>query len=344
MTQGSAVEFLLPIWQRVLQRPSIDVNENFFDLGGNPSSAERIFAEIAGECGRDLTPLLIYRAPTLSTLAALLEQPDPPSVPPLLLLKAGPDSPPIFIAHGIGGTVFGFFHLVNKIETSHSIYGMQARGIDGVNKPFTTIEAMAQFHLDAIKELQPAGPYMLIGYSLGGLVALEIAQRLLAGGGKVALLALADSYPHKNHLSARQRRHLSLRATKRRVGSLMKSAQGKTRTRAASDHDRNPGHGSRHFAPPTDGVPQWMEDAADVAWERYDPQFYPGTIKFVKAQISTYFPDDPVAVWSHLAADFEVETVPGDHVGMIAVHFESLATVLSRYLKEASETALDEMA
>ncbi|MFZ0200825.1 MAG: alpha/beta fold hydrolase [Candidatus Sulfotelmatobacter sp.] len=339
MIQGSAVEFLLPIWQRVLQRPSIDVNENFFDLGGNPSLADTIFAEIAEERGRDLTPLLIYRAPTISTLAALLEQPDPPSVPPLLSLKAGPDSPPIYIAHGIGGTVFGFFDLVNKIETSHSIYGMQARGIDGVNKPFTTIEAMAQFHLDAIKELQPVGPYLLIGYSLGGLVALEIAQRLLAGGEKVALLALVDSYPHKNHLPAPQRRRLSLRVTKRRVGLLMQSVLGKTRTRNVSGQEKNPVGGTRHFAPPTDGVPQWMEDAADVAWERYHPQFYPGAIKFVKAEINTYFPDDPVAVWSHLAAKFEVETAPGNHVGMIAAHFESLAKILGRYLREAHASA-----
>ncbi len=334
MTQGSSVEFLLPTWQRVLQRPSIDVNDNFFDLGGNPSLADRLFAEISGACGRDLTPLLIYRAPTISSLAALLEQPDRPQVPPLLLLKAGPHSPPIFIAHGMGGTVFGFFNLVKRMETSHSIYGMQARGIDGVNKPFTTIEAMAQFHLNAIRELQPSCPYILIGYSLGGLVALEIAQRLLAGGEKVALLVLLDSYPHRNHLSAPQRRLLSLRIMKRRVGSLMKSALGKPAVRTSPElralTQRN------HPRQLTDGVSQWMEDAADAAWERYRPQFYPGAIKFVRAEIGSYFPDDPMAVWSHLAAKFEVETVPGDHVKMLAVHFESLAAVLGRYLKEAA--------
>jgi acetoacetyl-CoA synthetase len=334
MTQSSAVKFLLPIWQRVLKRSAISANDDFFDLGGDPSLAERIFAEIAEECGRDLPPVLIYRASTIAPLAALLQESDPPRVPPLLLLKAGPDGPPIFIAHSIGGTVFGFFHLVNKIETWHSIYGMQARGIDRVDKPFTTIEAMAQFHLEAIKKLQPIGPYILIGYSLGGLVALEIAQRLLARGEKLALLALVDSYPHRNHLAADQRVLLSLRLAKRRVWSLIKTFPGRTRSNTL---EHNAGSAPRQSHSPISSaqVMQRMRDAASLAWRRYRPRFYPGTIKFVKADISTHFPDDPVALWSHLAAEFEVETVPGDHGKMIAVHFESLAAVLSRYLDEA---------
>ena len=66
MTQTAAVEFLLPLWQHVLQRPFINVNNNFFDFGGNPSLADRIFVEVAEACGRDLTSLLIYEAPTVA--------------------------------------------------------------------------------------------------------------------------------------------------------------------------------------------------------------------------------------------------------------------------------------
>ena len=152
MTQTAAVEFLLPLWQHVLQRPSINVNNNFFDFGGNPSLADRIFVEVAEACGRDLTSLLIYEAPTVASLAALRPQRDPPRLPPLLLMNGGTEGPPIFIAHGLGDSVFSLFHLVNTIESSRPIYGMQARGIDGVGEPFTSVEAMAEFHLDAITE------------------------------------------------------------------------------------------------------------------------------------------------------------------------------------------------
>jgi acetoacetyl-CoA synthetase len=334
MTETAAVEFLLPLWQRVLQRPSINVNDNFFALGGNPSLAERIFAEIAEVCGRDLPPLLIYEAPTVATLAALLQQLEPPRLPPLLRMKAGTEDPPIFIAHGLGDTVFGLFHLVREMESSRPIYGMQARGIDGVGEPFTSIDAMAGFHLDAIRELQPHGPYSLIGYSLGGLVTLEIAQRLLADDEKVTLLALLDSYPHRNHLSADQRVLLSLRLAKRRVWSLIESS-GRTGSKT-SEQTAGSAPQRSHSEMSSTQVMQWMRYAASLAWRRYRPRFYPGTIKFVKAEISTYFPDSPVAVWSHLTAQLDVETTPGDHLAMLSVEFGKLGAVLTRYLNEAS--------
>ena len=322
MTMTSATEVLLPIWRRVLQESAIRANDNFFDLGGNPSSAARLFREIAEVCGRDLPPVMIYSAPTIEALAALLEQPSPPRVPPLLLLKAGTGQLPIFIAHGLGDTVFSLFHLVDKIESTHPIYGMQSRGIDGVDDPFTSIEAMAQFHLDAIKKLQPHGPYFLIGYSLGGLVTLEIAQRLSADGERVALLALVDSYPDKSHLSVLQHVLLSLRLAKRRAGALI-GAPGRTRPQIPEESGGN-------------STTRRMRDSAYLALRRYRPQFYRGGIKFVKAEINTYFPDNPIAVWSHLAEKFEVETIPGDHLDLLTTQVEKLGSVLSRYLEEAS--------
>jgi acetoacetyl-CoA synthetase len=322
MMMTSATEVLLPIWRRVLQESAIRANDNFFDLGGNPSSAARLFREIAEVCGRDLPPVMIYSAPTIEALAALLEQPSPPRVPPLLLLKAGTGQPPIFIAHGLGDTVFSLFHLVDKIESTHPIYGMQSRGIDGVDDPFTSIEAMAQFHLDTIKKLQPHGPYFLIGYSLGGLVTLEIAQRLSADGERVALLALVDSYPDKSHLSVLQHVLLSLRLAKRRAGALI-GAPGRTRPQIPEESGGN-------------STTRRMRDSAYLALRRYRPQFYRGGIKFVKAEINTYFPDNPIAVWSHLAEKFEVETIPGDHLDLLTTQFEKLGSVLSRYLEKAS--------
>ena len=89
------------------------------------------------------------------------------------------------------------------------IYGMQARGIDGVDEPFDRIEDLAQFYLDAIKEIQPHGPYFLIGYSLGGLVTLEMAQRLRHEHEQVALLVVLWSYPYSGFISRGQRLRLS---------------------------------------------------------------------------------------------------------------------------------------
>ena len=335
MTRSSAVEFLLPIWQRVLQRSSIQTKDNFFDLGGSPASATQLFSEIAKGCRRHLPPVLIYSAPTIEALAEVLEQPEPPRVPPLLLLKTGTVRPPIFIAHGLGDTVFNLFRLVKTVESPHPIYGMQARGIDGVDPPLASVEEMAQVHLEAIEQMQPRGPYFLIGYSLGGLVALEVAQRLSAGGEKVAMLALVDSYPHRNQLGFIQNVLLSLRLAKRRILSPGASAPGKTRAEHSEGIEGNASPGNQ-IPEAMSNVTQRMRNSAYLALKRYRPRYYDGRIDFVRPAIVTDFPDDPAAVWSHLAAQFEVETIPGDHWSMLTTEFEKLGSVLSGYLREAS--------
>ena len=339
MNRATIIELLTPIWQRVLQRPSVKSNDNFFDLGGNPSSALKLFAEIAEKFGRHLPPVLIYAAPTIGALSALLEEPAPPRVPSLLLLKAGVEKPPIFIAHGIGGTIFDFFNLLQKMRTTHPIYGMQSRGADGVDEPLTSIEAMAQFHLDAIKQLQAQGPYLLIGYSLGGLVTLEIAQRLTAVGEKVALLVFVDTYPHKSKLTPNQRRRLTFRWAKRRARLLIEKARRRNQSNNAKEAGRGASLG-RNPAWLADPAMRRLREAENLAWERYHPRHYSGKIKFVKAEIATDFPDDPVAIWSHFADEFEIETAPGDHLGMLTTEFEELGLVLTRYLDDASPATL----
>jgi thioesterase domain-containing protein len=332
MKQASAVEVLIPIWQRVLLRSSVGTNENFFDLGGTASSASRLFDEIAKSFGRDLPPVLIYAAPTIETLATLLEDPATPRVPPLLPMKAGTGHPPVFIAHGLGDSVLGLSGLVGKIESRHPIYGLQAQGIDGVDEPFTSIEGMARFHLDAIRGVQAHGPYSLIGYSLGGLVVLEMAQRLFAAGEKIALLALLDCYPDKSQLSPIQRALLYFRLAKRRIRSLTESAQGRPQPQNSEGSADAPLENRRDLVK----VTERMRDSAYVALRQYRPRFYPGWIRFVKAEISTYFPDNPTAVWAHLAQQFDVETVPGDHLSMLTAQCKTVGAVLSRYLDEAN--------
>ncbi|HVB58310.1 MAG TPA: alpha/beta fold hydrolase [Candidatus Acidoferrales bacterium] len=310
---SATIDALTPIWQRVLERSSICPEDNFFDLGGNPPLACKLFNEIAKACGRELSPVTIYRAPTIAALAALLDQPATPRFPPLVLLKAGAEQPPIFIAHGLGSSVMEFFDLVKHIRTSRPIYGLQAKGSDGAAPPFTRIEDMAQFHLDAIRNVQPRGPYTLIGYSLGGVVAFEIARRLSASGEEVALLAMIDAYPHTEPLTLWKRIHLIAAQLRYRVSDLIRSAA------------------YRPVPVPLSRVRARARFSDFLAWTRYRPRFYNGKIIFARAESSHY--PDPVATWSHLASGFEIKTVPGDHHGILRANSKSLALVLTRHLK-----------
>jgi thioesterase domain-containing protein len=342
-SRSKSIEALAPIWERVLQRSPISAEDNFFDLGGDPSSAGRLLAEIEQKCGRELPRFIIYHAPTLSALGALLEQPSLPRFPTLIPLNSSAGWPPVFIAPGMGGNPLDYFPLVRHIRSQHPIFALQARGLDGTEEPFVRIEDTAQYYIDAIKLLQPHGPYLLVGNSLGGLVALEMAQRLTANGEKVALVAMLESYPHFRFLSFGQRLRLLIRLAKYHVSTALRLPMREAFSyfvRRAKRRLYIPGDDSGG-SPPPDGVAlspatQRLRDCDHLALTRYRPRFYDGRIKFVRSAVSVHFPDDPTAVWAGLVRELDVETVPGDHYGIITTHFESLAAVLSRYLREAS--------
>jgi acetoacetyl-CoA synthetase len=342
---SSMVEVLTPIWERVLRRPAVQQGDNFFDLGGDSLLAVELFAEIERVCGREMAPVTIYCAPTISALAAVLDEPRAPRFPPLLQLKAGTDDPPIFLAHGLAGTAMDFYQFVKYVQTQRPIYGMQAKGTDGVEKPFERVEDLAQYHLDAIKELQPHGPYYLIGYSLGGLITLEMAQRLTAQGEKVALLAMLETYPHPRFLSLRQRVRLAIRLARYRATTVSRLPMRDALAYIIHPSERRSyitrdsgGNGSGPVPAGASNTPT-MQRARESAYRsltRYRPRFYNGIIKFVKAETLTDFPDNPAAIWSGLADRFHAETVPGDHLGILGTHYERLASVVSRYLQEAA--------
>lgn len=320
----STVEVLARIWQHVLQQPAIGVDDNFFDLGGDSALAVQLFSEIARVCGRQLPPVMIYLVPTIAEQATVLEQGVTPKLTPLVRLKAGNEDAPIFIAPGLGGGPAEFFHLVKFIDSPRAIYGLQPKGFDGLEEPSDRIEDMADFYLQAVRQVQPSGPYFLVGYSLGGLVALEMARLLLENREDIGLLCLLDSYPHINSLSrSEQIRLLGLRA-KSRLSMLMR---GQPVRRNGSAMDRAQ---AAAFAPAMEHV----TDCAYGALSRYRPQSYPGEVKFVRADILSNFPEDPLAIWSRLLARLQVETVPGDHLSMLTVHHKTLGAVLTRYLQD----------
>jgi acetoacetyl-CoA synthetase len=344
MPTSAMTEALIPIWERVLQQSPVGPDDNFFDLGGDSLSAVALFLEVEKLCGRQLPPVMIYNAPTIAALAAELEQPTTARLPPLVLLRKGSAEPPVFIAHGLGGSVIDFYRLLTHIRCDRNVYGMQARGIDGIDEPFATIEEMAQYHLDAIRAVQPHGPFLFVGYSLGGLVSLEIAQRLAAAGERVALLTVLDAYPNRSLLSPWQLFLLYSRLALRRVFSAIgmsandEESATPEQLRAQMSAGRSAPKTSQAAAAAAAMTPA-MRHAAEKAREAiraYRPRYYPGEMKFVRAAVLTDFPADAVAVWSGLVKKFDCETVSGDHLGMIAKYPDQLGAVISRHLEEVS--------
>jgi thioesterase domain-containing protein len=334
---------LTQMWQRVLQRVSVGPEDNFFDLGGNDMLADALFAEIARIDGRVLPSATICRAPTINALDALLAAHTLPRFSPFVPLKAGSEGPPIIIAHGLGGRA-SFSQLAKHIGTRNPVYGIQAKGVDGLEEPLDRIENMSEFYLDALKQLQPQGPYILIGYSFGGLVALEMAQQLVEEGEIIALLMLVDTYPHTRHLAPGERLKLFARRVAGHISSLKRTPLRRSLSRFVNALQRRlptaKSHDSHSLAPGTSPLSlvrttTRVKESDLVAMRHYRLRFYPGKITYVRPEANSYLPADPTAIWKKLAAAFEIETVPGDHLGMIGTHFESLAAVLTRHVEKA---------
>ena len=266
---------------------------------------------------------------------------------PFVLIKPGVESPSILIAHGLDGLA-SFSALAKQIRTDHAVYGIRAKGIDGVGAPFERVEDMAAFYLDSLRELQPHGPYILVGYSFGGLVALEMAQRLSEEKQTVALLALLDTYPHPRFLRSWLRVSLYLRRIRthfrqmsklppRKAFSYFTSAL-KRRVNPSSDLQQSQRNSEGLGFTVAESALQNVKKNAYLAYENYRPKFYRGKIKFVTTEIKTFFPADPGKVWGHCTEQFEVDVIPGDHLNIVNAQFEGLAEILTSYIQEVQSS------
>lgn len=262
---------------------------------------------------------------------------------PFLLIKNGSGKPPVFVAHGLCGTV-QVSELAKHFLTSNPVYGIQGKGIDGLEAPFDRVEDMASFYLAAIKNVDAEGPYILVGYSFGGLVALEMAQRLLDEGKHVALLVLIDAYPHPRYLRWWQRQSLSVTRARghfnqmrelplRSAWTYLRRGLGR-RLHITRTLEERPG--SPLNLPFAASALQRVKQNAFVAYANYQPRFYRGKINFVTAEKKSFFPEDPAAVWSGLASELEIEVIPGHHLNIVTTEFKPLAAALTRYIERAT--------
>ncbi len=190
-------ETLREIWQRVLDADGIGVDDDFLlDLGGDSLAAVRILAEIASVFGRELPLDVFLDAPTVAALARRLG-PDGWVPPPSgrLVLHADGHRPPLFAVCGAFGHALRILLLGRALGASQPLHALQPPGMDWSAVGCATIEAMAGHYAAEIRRVQPHGPYRLVGTSLGGLLAFEIALQLQRAGQGVALLAMVDTQP-----------------------------------------------------------------------------------------------------------------------------------------------------
>ncbi|NPC46572.1 non-ribosomal peptide synthase/polyketide synthase, partial [Corallococcus exiguus] len=184
---------LARIWEDVLGVRSVGVRSSFFELGGHSLLAVRMLASIRERLGLNLPLSVLFQQPTVEQLAQVLRD-DSRAWTPLVPLERGESGQrPLFLVHPGGGNVLAYSELARRLGPSLPVFGLQSRGLDG--RPVVeSIEEMATLYIEAIRTVQPQGPYQLGGWSLGGVIAYEMARRLREAGEAVDLLALIDAH------------------------------------------------------------------------------------------------------------------------------------------------------
>jgi thioesterase domain-containing protein len=190
-------QVLCVAFAEVLGLNRVGVDEDFFALGGHSLLATRLVSRVRSMLGVELSVRTLFEASTVAELALKLGLETSPSsgLKRILPLRLRGELPPLFCIHPGGGLSWCYAGLLRHLHPQRPLLGLQASGFVADDMPPSSIEAMAKAYLSAVQEHQPYGPYYLLGWSFGGIVAQAMACLLQQEGESVALLALLDSYP-----------------------------------------------------------------------------------------------------------------------------------------------------
>ena len=269
---------------------------------------------------------------------------------PLVGIHLGGSRRPFFCVHAVGGGVLGYAGLSRRLGPDQPFYGLEHPGLDGESESHARIEEMATDYLAALRAVQPEDPYLLGGWSFGGIIAFEMAQQLEAQGQKVALLALMDASalaPEQSSAAAIE--GTALLALARDFGFDVDDDTflSDHLSRLAPDEQLTyifERVRATHLAPPDVELAQLRRHLYVLqtnlrARQSYRPQNYPGLITLLLAsERSGVVPQDPTLGWGKLATGgIEVQPVPGNHYTILREpHVQVLAERLRAALRESA--------
>jgi len=267
-------------------------------------------------------------------LAAWVEGTAPAPVElPLVRLREGGEKTPLFLIHPPGGSLGSYVHLARGFTRERVIYGLQAPGLEGEAEPLTTVEAMAECYMEAVRQVQPHGPYCLGGWSAGGFIASEMAQRWRVAGEEIGLLAMLDApatpLAASHHEAFWEQAPLLFanlaRDLLKSLGvpllipaeELAQQAPAEQVERLLAEYGRMgielPGELIQHAR----RLPMMLKITLE-AGRQYRPRFYDGTVTlFQAADRGGETEETLLRDWRAAAAQIEAIDIPGSHHSMV---------------------------
>jgi thioesterase domain-containing protein len=323
-------------WEVALRRKSVDRDDHFRHIGMSSNRAMQIIREIWWATGIDLHVNFFYTAPTIRQMAAGIQDASAFVAPDLVRLRNGDDSAPVFLFPGGAGVLFELDKLATAIDWPGTIYGIPFSGLDGIGPFHDRFEQEAARSLAVIRRVQKTGPYRLVGYSIGGVTALETARLIRQDGEDRIFLGLVDAPQNDHSWPLRVWLGFILRKLARRLGKSWSPLPARTATSASDKRDihprrrgtqfeyrfRNPCNPDYPYYAPYWGsyhTPNYGRVAANACRMKgfYTPRGYDGQVFFFASAGGDPLACDPQAVWPKYLPRAEWIRVPGNHLSML---------------------------
>ncbi|MEI8238186.1 MAG: amino acid adenylation domain-containing protein [Actinomycetota bacterium] len=309
---------LVEVWQDVLGVSPIGVHDDFFELGGHSLLVVRLMSSLESALGTPLSLSMVFQTPTVAAMAeALRAGAAARASSSLVPVRTGGSHPPLFCVHADGGT-FMYKQFAEHLSPQQPLYGFQARGLDGIETPFDSVEAMAANYLADARTVQPEGPYMIAAFSMGGVVMYEMARLSAAAGDPAPLVVFLDASTPTYFASGERSLGQKVKGLTRlgrgevlsRVGRRLRQRTVRMRNDLAMSLSVRLG---RPLSPSLriHRVRQLNNRIADA----YAPAKYAGPVTVLHATMQA--PGsvaDPTLGWAeHVTGAIDLHEIPGDH-------------------------------
>ncbi|MBV8776991.1 MAG: hypothetical protein JO258_07325 [Alphaproteobacteria bacterium] len=263
-------------------------------------------------------------------------------------MKPGGGAPPLFLIPGAAGSILQLAPLAEAIPAAGPVYAIKPRGLEPGEIPCAALSEMAEHAVDIMTKAWPAGPYLLAGYSAGGLVALEAARQLAAEGRRVPLVVLLDTYPSRAVWPLRCHVEILLGQTLRACWALRRcsprqlAAELNRRLRSLLHYLAASGvrlaSSPEIVAEGTDAASRRVHLATYTAGEAHRPSRYAGKVVFLQPhEVPHLEPRRPERVWRRFLDDLAIRRVPGTHLGMLQDDAAAAGAEIGRCLAEFAD-------
>jgi len=184
------------VWATLLNVTDVSIRDNFFESGGHSLLAITFVSRLHDQ-GIKLSLQQVFENPTIEEMATAISSTGPDSTSinddSIAMIQPKGDAHPLFAIPPASGILFPYFHLAHLLGPDRPFLGLRDPALEPNTKPFTSVEAYATHYTSAIRRVQPTGPYHLIGWSLGGTIAFEMARQLEEHGESVKFLGMIDT-------------------------------------------------------------------------------------------------------------------------------------------------------